>query len=1033
MADQSPEQRRLGKYELIELLEEGGAGRMYRARDTQSGRDVLLKVVARSVTHASAFERYFRDRWAEQQSILDHPNILKALAVGAEAGHFYLAVEHTGGRRLTEVLKDAPLEPGDALNLVHQIAEGLRAAHHRDVVHGHLKPSDIMVTSDQQGRQVVKVALFDLAVSADASITSLPGQLLGTPKYMAPEVIKGRPATAQADVFALGVIAYELFTGREPFPSDHVVGYLFANCQHRAAPADEADERVPREVARVIARMLEKDPARRYRGTQRAIDDLDRAAECMRTGRVEVMPYGTDSAFAREYELPEPTRTRRGGLLLTAARVVVLTAIIAAVGALGFAMGRMPAARTEPAPVATQAVHPAEPEPAGAPARTEPAAALAPAVREREANQAFQAATADWQRISQRADYELGATLFSGLLQKYAGTPVETESREQLARIYAEWARALGQAGDARGAVEKYTKAIETAPEGSEFGDLARRSMPAALVGLAEGLAGRGQYMPALDVYEQVARDYPGTKEAALLPQRKPDILLSQAFVTWKDKRQLDQALSSMTAIIKQFAGTDAAARAERAMPELYLDAVREKLDGGQFAEAREQLVRLVEAYPGQEVAAKAAELDAETLYGLFAASHGAREKDKAMTYYAELLRRYPSSQWAVQAARLRVDLEPSATGVRFDDNTARGQFEQAKGYYDRFDFANALGTLRGIVQFSRAESPIAATALDALPQWTYESALYACGTGATAECEEVLRELSSQFAGLRWDERARLTLERIKKASEGMVYVPEGRFRIGSDRDELISLIRSHGLSALGGDEQEMDLAVEVYGLVNEMPKHVAATKAFFIDKTEVTNAQYKLYVDKTGNPPPAHWTKGSYPEAEGDLPVVNISLAEARAYARWRGARLPSEEEWEKAARGTDGRTFPWGEVFSEDRCHHMRAEDAGPVPVGSYPSWGSPYGCLDMIGNVQEWTDTTFAPYPGSEAADTLPQGSYQVVRGGAWYQQEIVPIPARCASRYPLDPGSANMATGFRCVRDIAEPEAAAAPPARGQNP
>jgi len=1035
MADQKPDQQRLGRYELVKLLEEGGAGSMYRARDTQSGRGVLLKVLARSVTRASAFERYFRDRWSEQQSLLDHPNLLRALALGTEAGRLYLVVEDARGRRLTDVLGDAPLEPDEALNIVHQIAEGLRAVHRQGVVHGHLKPSDIIVTSDQKGRQLVKVTLFDLGVSADDSIVSLPGELLGTPKYMAPEVIKGQAVSAQADVFALGVIAYELFTGREPFPSDHVVGYLFANCQHRPTPADKVHERVPHEVARVLARMLEKDPARRYGSMQRAIDDLVRCAECMKTGHVDVMPHGTDSAFAREYELPEPRRARAGGPVLAAARVITLTGIIAAVGALGFALGRMPAGRPGAARPVEEAARPLEPK-SEPPKEAAPAPAegiAAPAGRERGADQAFQTAMADWQRLSRRGDYELGEALFSELRQKYAGTGIEARSLEQLARIYTEWARALGEAGDPEGAVDKYKKAIEVAPEGSNFGAVAVRNMPSALVDLAEDLTARGQYVPALEVYGQVASDHPGTKEAALLQQRRPHLLLSQAFVTWKDKRQLDEAIGAMTAIIKQFPGTDEATRAERAMPGLYLDAVREKLDDGRFREAREQLVRLAEAYPGHEVAIKAADLDAETLFLLFAEGHRAGDEGKAGQQYAELLRRYPASQWSVQAVRLRLDLEPSATEVLFDDNTGRRQLEQAKGYYDQFDFTNALGALRGVIRFSRAESPVAAVALEKLPQWTYGSAIYAYGTGAVAECEEVLRELLPQFEGLAWEERARLTLERIKEPPEGMLYVPEGRFRMGSDTAEIISLIRSHGLSALGEDEEEMAVVAEVYGLVNETPKHTAVTKAFFIDKTEVTNAQYKQYVDETGNPPPAHWTKGAYPAGEGDLPVVNVSLAEARAYARWRGARLPTEAEWEKAARGVDGRSFPWGEVFSEDRCQHMRPEGAGPAPVGSYPTWASPYGCLDMIGNVEEWTDTEFAPYPGSQAPEMLGQGSYQVVRGGAWYQQEIVPIPARCASRYPLDPASADAATGFRCVRDVAEPEALASRPAEGQNP
>lgn len=1028
MSEQNPRPDHLGKYELTGLLQEGGAGQMWRARDTQSGRSVLLKVVAASVSRSSAFGRYFYDKWADQQSLLEHPNILRVLEVGTEADRHYVALEDPGGESLSEKLEQAPLDADEALGAVRQIAEGLRAAHRRDVMHGHLKPSDIIVTSDQRGRPLLKVAFFDMGVSAEQSIVSLPGGVLGTPKYMAPEVIQGRPPSPQADIFALGVLAYELFTGKEPFPADHVVGYLFANCRHEPVPADQANERVPREVALVIGRMLEKDPRRRYGSMQRTIDDLDRSVTTIKTGRVEVVPYGTDSAFARQYQLPEAERKRPAGALGSAARVIALVVIAAAVGLLGYSVGRVrfrpaeePGAATEPAQ------QPREPALAELPTRP-PASPAAPtargeAGRETEAARAFRKAMADWEIYPGREDYDFGVTLFVDMAQRYPDTPFATKSREQAARIYTQWAHSLARTGGHQEAVAKYERAIELAPEGSEFARLARRNMPSAMVRVAEALEGRGEYARALELYEQVARDYPGTKEAGLLVNRKPAVLLNQAFVAWQDEKEFDEAVSAMMEIIKQYPGTEAALRARRAMPSLYLDAVRDKLDKGDLQEARQQLVQLVEAYPEHEAAARAAELDAETLFRLFVAGDAAGEVAVGASHYGELLRRYPSSGWAVKAARINLSLPRGAGDTLYDDKTARNQLQQAEKHYDAFDFVHAIGTLRGVIQFARADSPLASEALAKLPSWLYESAIHAYGTGAAAECEERLEELCSQFPHTGWDDRSRTTLDRIKSPPEGMVFVPEGRFRMGSEMSEIEAILRDAGVLVLGGSDEEIKQAADIYGILNETPQHAVSTRAFYIDKTEVTNEQYKQYVEETRNPPPAHWRGGTYPEGEADLPVVNVSLAEAHAYAQWREARLPTESEWEKAARGVDGRTFPWGEVFGRQRCHHMRTEDAGPVRVASYPTWQSPYGCLDMIGNVLEWTDSVFIPYPGGEAEYTVgegpPYGGYQVARGGAWYQHEIAPIPARCASRYPMDAAAPNMATGFRCVRDIQE--------------
>ena len=217
-----------------------------------------------------------------------------------------MAVEDAGGEPLSRLMDRAPLDVDEALEILHQAAEGLRAAHRRDVVQGHLKPSDILLTTDEMGRRLVKVAFIDMGVSAQESLAPVFGELLGNPKYMAPEVVRGRLASPESDVFALGVIAYEMLTGKEPFPSDNAVGYLFANCEAHAVPADQVREGLPHEVALVLARMLEKEPSRRYRNMQRLTDDLDRCVTSMKTGKVEVVPYGTDSAFARGYEMTPP-------------------------------------------------------------------------------------------------------------------------------------------------------------------------------------------------------------------------------------------------------------------------------------------------------------------------------------------------------------------------------------------------------------------------------------------------------------------------------------------------------------------------------------------------------------------------------------------------------------------------------------------------------------------------------------------------------------------------------------------------------
>jgi len=170
-----------------------------------------------------------------------------------------------------------------------------------------------------------------------------------------------------------------------------------------------------------------------------------------------------------------------------------------------------------------------------------------------------------------------------------------------------------------------------------------------------------------------------------------------------------------------------------------------------------------------------------------------------------------------------------------------------------------------------------------------------------------------------------------------------------------------------------------------------------FWIDRTPVTNAEYARFVAATGHEPPKHWGSELPPKEIADHPVVEVSWHDAVAYAEWAGKRLPTEEEWEKAARGTDGQEYPWGD-WEEDRCNTKEAGVGGTTPVGQYSAGGdSLYGCVDTAGNVWEWT--------------VAEEGSNRVLRGGSWRNHRGL---ARCAAREWFDPGVSGRHLGFRCV-------------------
>ena len=176
----------------------------------------------------------------------------------------------------------------------------------------------------------------------------------------------------------------------------------------------------------------------------------------------------------------------------------------------------------------------------------------------------------------------------------------------------------------------------------------------------------------------------------------------------------------------------------------------------------------------------------------------------------------------------------------------------------------------------------------------------------------------------------------------------------------------------------------------------------AYYIDRTPVTNAEYKAFVDATKADFPPHWRQGKPLPGIENHPVTQVTWFDAVAYAKWAGKRLPIGPEWEKAARGTDGRNYPWGDTFDKTR---LNSGDGGPlktVPVGQYsPQGDSPYGIVDMSGNVYEWTN---------DGNEVLTMG----LRGGSWLDGRD---EARTFAVRKHTPRRKNDFIGFRCVMDV----------------
>jgi len=190
-----------------------------------------------------------------------------------------------------------------------------------------------------------------------------------------------------------------------------------------------------------------------------------------------------------------------------------------------------------------------------------------------------------------------------------------------------------------------------------------------------------------------------------------------------------------------------------------------------------------------------------------------------------------------------------------------------------------------------------------------------------------------------------------------------------------------------------------------DENPVRTVRIETFLIDVSPTTNAEYSRFVQATAHRPPKGWPEGHIPPGKEHHPVVWLSWFDATAYAEWAGKRLPTEDEWEYAARGTDGREFPWGADFAPKRCNCRATGLHGTSPVGAFPEGISPFGCHDMAGNVWEWTHSWF---------DSKQEK--RVLRGGSWGSGQM---SVRACYRGRDLPGYWSNVYGVRCARN-AEP-------------
>lgn len=302
------------RYELLELIGGGGMADVYRAHDKLLDRSVAVKILHPQFSNDAEFiEKFHRE--AQGAAKLSHPNIVNIYDVGEEAGSHYIVMEYVAGDTLkNEIQQQGHLPVAESLDIARQIAEALEHAHQNNLVHCDIKPHNILMMRD--GR--VKVADFGIARAVTASTMTYSGNVIGSVHYFSPEQAKGTVVTPKSDVYSLGIVLYEMLTGKLPFTGETSVGIALKHLQEEAVPVRQVDPTIPTIVEAVVSKLMAKDPAMRPDSSEVVREISQAQAMLQYPGAMQAAapdPYATQvlprvsaqpGAYASRRRAPEP-------------------------------------------------------------------------------------------------------------------------------------------------------------------------------------------------------------------------------------------------------------------------------------------------------------------------------------------------------------------------------------------------------------------------------------------------------------------------------------------------------------------------------------------------------------------------------------------------------------------------------------------------------------------------------------------------------------------------------------------------------
>jgi len=948
----------LGQYIIRQRLGEGGMGTAYLADQVGMDRLAVVKVLhPHLLGDARWVERFNRE--AKVASKLNHPNSITLYNYGrTEEGYVYFAMEYVDGRSLSNLIEEeGRLSVERACGIAIQICSALQQAHELGIVHRDMKPDNVLLT--WRGKQeIAKVLDFGIAKlqggNPEEKQLTAAGMIFGTPAYMSPEQFGGGDLDGRSDLYSLGVILYEMLTGRRPFHASSPLGYFRLHQDEIPPPMRvvNPEVNVSRDLERVVFKALEKDRGARFRDAEEMAQELELAL-----ASAAVEGNGSDITFNPGESLP--------GLQRNLPMAAWLDQLERSSHPSQDPLAALPAREPEgisslldrlEAEAKGVAAHPAREEPGLHRRRSESG------LPSHEALPALPGAASG--ALGAAGGWELGA---ERMRQRGGGTAVKRGA------LSGSTALPAGLGGGAEPSPLGPPLGSADAVDGEALRELTSRSKTPPGPPAAEELRGAGFRRPP-----SPSREAPVSRSRSVSPSAEP-------FVLSLDSEPESQRPGLLVAEKPRYSAGEESPSASggRLNPSSTAVSLSPPPSSGgdlllgEAGEVSPGASRDAAGAAVTERSSPATGPGAALAEGLSASRDGLlppASRDGLLPASAPLRTASGALRPAPRpGVRPLVPLPPPPAPA--DPGRRRllwiGLLVVALGLFAVFRGSWLLGLLRGTPVEPAATEDVGSALEPGRP-----------GGSAAATATPPTKGPAASSGP---DEQST------------MVTIPSGSFTMG-------------------------------HASIPGAAPHTVVLPAFAIDRRETTNAEYQPCVAAGECFEPSFLGDPLFNAPE--LPVVGVSYEDAQTFCRWRGKRLPTEAEWERAARGPEGTLWPWGDRFVAGAANVAGDEDgaAHTAPATAFRRGASPEGVENLAGNVAEWVADSYGAkeaYPRRKGPDPRLDGTdgKARARGGSWASDaENTRTPLR-GERLPRD--SRKWSIGFRCAGDL--PAAGSPPP------